>query len=119
MTDRSWMLNPTAIACAKRCILAVEKELDIKLKLSHPQFLSMVGEYAELTSEQELQSAYIELATLAGVNVNAAPTMEAPAAPASTQNADQTITYRGKDYPRFNKSGEEFQGLYRGQARYA
>ena len=61
MNDRSWMLNPSAITAARNCIHLVQDELGVKLKLSHPQFIEMLQEYAELTDSEELNES---LATL-------------------------------------------------------
>lgn len=119
MADRSWMLNPAAIGAAKKCINLVEEELGIKLKLSHPEFLSMIGEYAELTESGALSQAFEELAVFAG---NQAPVLskvvQMPLAERS-QAAGDTVEYKGKEYPRYDEQGREFKGLYRGSARYA
>ena len=66
MADRSWMLNPSAIKAAKDCILVIERELGVKLKLSHPQFVQMIKDYSELTDSQELVKAYDKLMTYFG-----------------------------------------------------
>ncbi len=138
MSDKSWMLNPTAIAQAKICIQIIQDELGIKLKLSHPQFLEMIKEYIELTDSDELAKSYNQLAKLAGgqlqevereVVVPIAKTK--PIATAAKVAEDVTVTdatprvngeemieYKGKLYPRYSDDGE-FKGLYRGQARYA
>ena len=66
--DKSWMLNPTAINAAKNCILIVQEELGVKLKLSHPQFLEMLREYVVLTDSEALQDSYEILISFAGIN---------------------------------------------------
>jgi hypothetical protein len=58
---RSWMLNPNAICAARKCIQITQMELGISLKLTHPQFVEMLGEYADLTDSQELREAVVEL----------------------------------------------------------
>lgn len=67
MSNKQWLLNHKAIRQAKDCIRIIEEELGVRLKLSHPQFLNMIKEYAEMTEATELQNAYIKLASLAGV----------------------------------------------------
>ena len=135
MTDRSWMLNPTAISAARTCIQIVQQELDIKLKLSHPQFLELLQEYAELTDSPELDDALKSLLVLADKEV---PTLKhealakraaRPAASADREmqhrtqpndsSSEEFVEYRGKHYPKYNEQGLTFQGLYRGQARYS
>lgn len=135
MTDKNWMLNPTAISQARSCISIIQDELGVKLKLSHPQFLELIYDYIELTDSQELADAYNVLASFAGSNLPAAKILKPKAAvteiaskmPSAaakkfpvTSDVDQQdmIEYRGKYYPRFSAGGE-FKGLYRGQARYA
>ena len=141
MSDKNWMLNPTAISHARACIAIIQAELGVKLKLSHPQFLEMIKEYIELTDSVELASAYNILASMAGsqldtvatapkkvVNLNPPSTntdeakiaaFSATVEPQLSPNAQQEmVNYNGKLYPRFNDDGE-FKGLYRGQPRYA
>ena len=130
MTDKSWLLNAAAIAAAKQCIQAIEEELGVKLKLSHPQFLEMIQQYCELTDSAALQQSYNNLkqfALGAGVSVEPKTVKPEPAKPTAhvnnTENlalsSSQVVTFKGKDYPRFDEEGNEFKGLYRGQARYA
>ena len=138
MSDKSWMLNPTAIAQAKNCIQIIQHELGIKLKLSHPQFLEMIKEYIDLTDSDELAKSYNQLAQLAGgqlqqverevvvpiaksaplANTTAAPTRQASVSPTPQAHSEEMVEYKGKLYPRYSDGGE-FKGLYRGQARYA
>lgn len=61
--DRSWMLNPNAISAARKCIQITQIELGVSLKLSHPQFIDMLGEYADLTDSKELKDSVVELMT--------------------------------------------------------
>ena len=134
MTDKSWLLNPSAIAAAKKCINAIEQELGVKLKLSHPQFLSMIEEYTELTDSESIAQAKEELLVFANLGQKTTvkktiaekivklnndivnPIIEPPPA---EKPQTETVSFKGRDYPRFDDQGNEFQGLYRGQARYA
>lgn len=131
MTDKSWLLNPSAIRAAKACIEVTQQELGVKLKLSHPQFLEMLGEYVDLTESDSLKQAYAELAVFAGIQVSMEPAatkvVEMPithtaapqtSTPAPTASTDEMVQYKGKSYRRF-ENGMEFKGLYRGQPRYA
>lgn len=132
MTDRNWLLNPTAVHAAKACIAIIQDELGIKLKLSHPQFLEMIQEYVELTESDKLQEAYIPLATMAGIDTKKAQILKAQnkvvdipvvhkqavSAPV-VEEQYETVTYNGKLYRRYSEDGLEFKGLYRGQPRYA
>jgi hypothetical protein len=137
MNDRSWMLNPSAITAARNCIHFVQDELGVKLKLSHPQFIEMLQEYAELTDSEELNES---LATLLQYADGDVPTLNSqkdkavarrdarPAKAASQAQAQmahnatgqgELVEHRGKFYPMYNAQGLKFQGLYRGQARYS
>lgn len=143
MPDKSWMLNAKAIAAAKKCISVVETELGIKLKLSHPDFLELLVSYAELNDSEELHSALAVLAQFAPAKVSASLTGEEEArkvinlqgghffnrakaepvqavapAPVASSPEQAVVSYKGKTYPRYS-DGKEFQGLYRGQPRYA
>ena len=129
MKDKSWLLNPAAIAAAKSCIQAIESELSIKLKLSHPQFEEMIQEYCELTDSATLISAYQELKVFSKgvVSMTASQQKVVTLKKSSTANSaykeieaeDDSIVFKGKTYSRFDEQGLEFKGLYRGQARYA
>lgn len=132
MNDKNWLLNPTAIHAAKDCIHIIQDELGIKLKLSHPQFLQMIQEYIELTESDQLQQAYRQLATLAGIDQREADILQKgktvvdmpvssrkPAAASATPRPDdETVSYKGKLYKRY-EGDREFKGLYRGQPHYA
>lgn len=131
------MLNPKAIRIAKECIYIVKEELDIKLTLSHPEFMQMLHEFVDLTDSVELADAYSRLLAMAGVgNVihNLKPkdrsekvvpikneSVEMKSAVGAEINTETTqddhIEYCGKAYPRW-REGKEFNGLYRGQPRY-
>ena len=144
MGDKEWLLNANAIKKAKTCINLIESELDIRLKLTHPQFREMIKDYAELTDSRELQKAYLELSQLAESGSESIPILRkkvvnmphfgetepgpAPKARAVTHSelalrnegtVEETVKYKGKVYPKYNDSGLQFKGLYRGQARYA
>ncbi|MFA7555669.1 MAG: hypothetical protein WCY88_15605 [Spongiibacteraceae bacterium] len=125
MADRSWMLNRSAIASAKACIEIVKEELGVQLKLSHPEFIEIIAEYCELTESEALTAAYLALLaftdTDAGyANIAVMPRrIQSKAEPKpSAPSLTEQVQYHGKDYPRFDASGKEFQGLYRGAARY-
>ena len=134
MSDKDWLLNPQAIKAARACILIVQGELDVKLKLSHPNFIDMLKEYVELTDCDDLENAYHRLIDFSGVsarhfkadresnNVLARQT-ESPTRQSKTPpnvkfiNGVEHISLKGKFYKRFD-NGKEFKGLYRGQPRY-
>lgn len=132
MKDKSWLLNASAIAAAKKCIVAIERELGIKLKLSHPQFLDMVDAYSELTESVEIKQFKEELYAFANVPVVVESTKNKVISFSRRRKAlkrgygsvcdsdnMEMITVRGRAFPRFDEKGNEFKGLYRGQARYA
>ena len=144
--DRSWMLNPQAIRYAKECVRLVQEELGIRLKLSHPDFVQMLHEYAELTASRELGDAYAQLISLAGVgNVvrglspiekeeakkttvvnlvtkkivgSSEPVYEQEEYEVETMTQDEMVSCGGKLYSKY-RDGLEFKGLYRGHPRYA
>ena len=135
--DKSWLLNPTAVKAARRCIQMVDAELQVKLKLSHPDFLDLLYDYCELCDSDELTNAFNALISMAGAEVkselesnhpetNVTPIRsefnpaQTPAPQANEEFVDdaEMVEYRGRTFKRW-KDGMEFQGLYRGQARYA
>ncbi len=61
MDDRNWLLNWQAIRHAKECIAIVKDELNIKLKLSHPQFIRLLHEYTEATDSEMLRASFEKL----------------------------------------------------------
>ena len=67
MTDLSWMLKPQAIRQAKECIRLVHEELDVRLKLSHPNFIQVLHGYVDQSGSRELGDAYARLIAMAGV----------------------------------------------------
>ncbi|SMF54798.1 hypothetical protein SAMN02745866_03496 [Alteromonadaceae bacterium Bs31] len=130
MADKSWMLNPQGIRAAKACIHCVKKELDIKLTLSNPDFMSLLHEYVDRAHSEELNLAYSQLLALAGVgnlmqDLKSSAETQSAAQPLVAQAAgdefnmsnSDTVTFRGKVYERY-RQGKQFAGLYRGQPRY-
>lgn len=134
MSDRSWMIDPLAVRAAKECIQIVKDELDVKLLLSNPDFLHLLGEYVELTESTNLQEAYQRLLAFAGneksssdlnakaekvtIFKQAGSAKQTGSAPQSAKTqTDEVITYAGKSYPRW-RDGKEFSGVYRGQPTY-
>lgn len=65
MQDKSWLLKPAAINAAKGCIRIVQDELDVRLPLTHPDFLQMLNDYAELAGSAALNEAGATLNTFA------------------------------------------------------
>ena len=118
MTDKSWMLNAKAIAAARKCISIVEAELGIKLKLAHPDFLELLIEYADLNQSQELEKALALLTQYAPAQLRHSINVNSDADQPRGEALEAMVIYHGKHYPRY-RDGQEFQGLYRGQPRYA
>ena len=128
MNQKSWLLDPTAIKAAKKCILLVQEELGVKLVLSHPEFLEMLKQYIELTDSEALEAAYHDLISFAGLNAShlepnakkksSIVNSQVANSQASRVDDEEYVVYRGKAYKRYH-NGLEFKGLYRGQARYA
>jgi hypothetical protein len=137
MNDKSWLLKPSAIKAAKACLQLVQTELDIRLPLSHPDFLEMLNDYAELTESEELRSAVDQLNAMAGqgqsalalkkTGTNNDTVVQHPRStvkrvvqntkPTDTIDRAELVVYNGKKYPRWSDD-KEFNGLYRGQPRY-
>jgi hypothetical protein len=140
VSDRAWLLKPEPLKVAKTCIQLVQGDIDIKLPLSHPQFLEMLNDYADIMESAQLRQAVQRLNSLAGVqgavflkkaagdNVIQHPSQvpvrhNANHSVSNTSNTpprddNETMAYRGKIYKRWQGS-KEFSGLYRGQARYS
>lgn len=137
MSDRAWLLKPEPLKVAKTCIQLVRGELEVKLPLSHPQFLEMLNDYADMMESEQLSVSVRQLNALAGdqgavflkkvaggnvvQHPSHSPTRdntisEVSNVPARDEN--ETTTYNGKIYKRWQGS-KEFAGLYRGQARYS
>lgn len=136
MSDKQWMLNSKAIRHAKECIQIVKEELDIKLTLSHPDFILLLHEYVDMLDSKALGDAYAQLIAMAGPgtllqslppknqNIIDLPVKRAVGdiAPMQSdeppqQDPKEMIMARGKSYPRW-RDGMEFKGLYRGQPTY-
>ena len=141
MSNKTWLLNAVAIKSARSCIKIVEEELGIRLTLSHPDFIALLGEYSELTDSPELVDAVKELMSFAGeddmvpktpTGMNKSKVIPISSDPSYNKNnnmgvnrrtehperRDEFVSYNGKDYSRWH-DGKEFKGLYRGQPRYA
>lgn len=139
MTNRSWLLKPEPLKVAKTCIQLVQDEIEVKLPLSHPQFLEMLNDYADMMESETLAKSVQQLNMLAGdqgiaflkkvagdnviqhpshTTIKSNPiTSVDHVTPQSAKDESQTITYMGKTYKRW-QGNKEFVGLYRGQARY-
>lgn len=140
MSDRAWLLKPEPLKIAKTCIQLVRGELEVKLPLSHPQFLEMLNDYADMMESEQLIVSVGQLNALAGdqgavflkkvVGGNVVqhpshtPTRDNTAkaigevSEVPTRDENETTTYNGKIYKRW-QGNKEFAGLYRGQARYS
>lgn len=70
MDDRNWLLNWQAIRHAKECIAIVKDELNIKLKLSHPQFIQLLHEYTEATDSEILRASFEKLIAYADYDLD-------------------------------------------------
>lgn len=132
MPNKDWLLNAAALKAAKSCIKEVEAELGVRLRLTHPEFLQMLNDYAELCDSASLNKKVMLLNRFASpeerqgsgavVPMNARGGAEQPRqasnqTPAAAVQDEERITYMGKSYPRF-KDGKEFKGLYRGKPQY-
>ena len=112
--SKEWLLKPESIRLAKTCITLVNQELGIKLLLSHPEFLTLLNDYAEMLDNAALHNSVNQLNGMAGITSSAALSNATP----TNVMAGETVHFRGKDYPRW-RDGKQFSGLYRGQPRYA
>lgn len=140
MSDKDWLLNAAAIRAAKECIKEVEANLEVRLSLTHPEFLQMLNDYSELCESPGLTEKVNNLNTFAATSVKAksrasvvsfsggpaehrvpVPNSVRPAPSETTTRApsptNEMVTYQGKTYPKFYE-GREFKGLYRGQPKY-
>jgi hypothetical protein len=139
VTNRTWLLKPEPLKVAKTCIQLVKNEIDVKLPLSHPQFLEMLNDYADMMESEALSESVQQLNIMAGnqgaVFLNKAAsnnvvqhpshaliesTLKMPANDHDTKSSkdeSETTVYQGKTYKRW-QGNKEFVGLYRGQARY-
>ncbi len=123
MTDKTWMLNPQGIRLARECITIVQAELDVRLKLSHPEFLQMLNEYVDLTESKALAQAFHQLLSLAGPKALPQPLRAVAKKRVTTvtlvkeANGQEILEVQGKRYPKW-REGKEFRGLYRGNPVY-
>ncbi len=128
--DKSWMLNSKAIRTAKECITIVKDELGIKLTLSHPDFMSLLQEYTELTDSAPLASAYKRLSAFADPTAGSdlrkesskvtplnTDFQELKKAAGDEMSTEVMVELNGKHYPAV-RDGKKFKGLYRGQPVY-
>ncbi len=118
MTDKTWLLSPKAIAAARKCISIIESEEGIKLKLAQPDFLEQLTKQAQDQRSSELEKALALLAQYAPATIQVNMTTARPRNITSETTNEAFVLYHGKHYPRYQDGGE-FQGLYRGQPRYA
>ena len=66
MSNKEWLLNPSAIRKAKECIHFIENEQGNRLKLTNPEFLQVIAEYAKQSENTDLKRSYVQLARMAG-----------------------------------------------------
>lgn len=132
MTDKSWMLNPKAIRCAKECIRIIQEERGLRLKLSQPDFLQIIHEILDQTQSRALGDCYARLISMAGVgfvmqNLQAKEQAQEQRMPLkkvvgaedlTSQNPHATVEHFGKTYPKY-RAGLEFKGVYHGQPMYS
>lgn len=134
MQDRSWAMDSSTLIIARGCIKNIEREFGTKLRLSDPEFLNNIGHYAKKTHSSKTVMMCSKLARETGMSgewniEDETPDVEdvkaevksnvTPIKPQVDIDPSERVEYRGKQYSRFNDSGKEFKGLYRGQARYA
>ncbi len=133
MADKTWMLNPQTIRCAKECVEIIKRELGIKLKLSHPNFIQTLHEHVDMLGNKELSMAYSRLISMAGAGAIMqslrAPTKDyerdIPVAqavgdvPTLNQHyeSDETIDFEGEIYRKWYH-GREFKGVFKGRPIY-
>lgn len=122
MNDRSWLLNTSAISCAKTCIKIVQREFGVKLTLSEPRFLEIVEKVNGHLDSPDLDAAYKQLIEFEAHAHKTTPTEQLHALGSSLHDTyasiREKIEFHGKEYPRFDETGKEFKGVYRGNARY-
>lgn len=140
MSEKSWLLSAAAMKVAKECIKTVELELGVRLSLTHPEFLQMLNDYAEMCDSEQLtrhvqalnkfakglaaqqaKGSVVALNSGGGREVETASIVSRTQAPAAVQRRAapeaELVHYQGKTYQRFY-DGKEFKGLYRGQPKY-
>jgi len=109
MSDNSWLLKPEALKAARTCIKQIQKDLGVKLPLTHPQFLEMLIEYRELCDSPALNQALSQL-------IPHLPTHLRTTAGLSKSDNNKYSSDSG-NYPKY-KDGLEFKGVYRGSPTY-
>jgi hypothetical protein len=109
--ESSWVLKREAVLLAKECIATVQ-QLGVRLKLAHPEFLDLLGDYVDLLEDQTFKHNVTKLYAFAGLD----PTFNVE--PKRAEDPIELIEFLGKSYPRF-KGNREFKSLYRGQPVYA
>lgn len=135
MSDRSWALNSSFLIVARNCIKLIEGEFGVKLMLADEAFLQKIGHYAQQTRSARTLMSCTKLASFDGVEISGLEGIEIKAKVEQAKSTDNVTTlkpkqapainmtdriqYNGREYSRFNESGQEFRGLYRGAARYA
>ncbi len=72
MTDRNWLLTPTAIAQAKKCIAMVQDEFGIKLKFTQTDFLDRLYGFSQESKSQGLTDSFDQLMNMAGGSIKQA-----------------------------------------------
>lgn len=110
--ESSWVLKREAVQLAKECIAIVQQQLGVRLKLAHPEFLGLLGDYVDLLDDQAYKRKVTRLYAFAGLE----PTFSVE--PQREEDPIELVEYQGKAYPRF-KGNREFKSLYRGQPVYA
>lgn len=123
MNDRTWLLRDTAaLNCAKSCIRIIKKDFGIKLTLSDAELLPKIGKINENVESDELNKTYHQLLDFAGIEPPQTAAEIIHNISHSIQDAShhllEKIELHGKQYPRFDKAGREFKGVYRGHVRY-
>jgi hypothetical protein len=108
--DSSWVLKREAVQLAKECIATIQLQLGVRLKLSNPEFLALLGDYIDLWEDETYKKNVAKLYYLAGLE----PIFSVDSVPVKSE----LVEYLGRSYPRF-KDNKEFKNLYRGQPVYA
>lgn len=72
MTDRNWLLTPTAIAQAKKCITIVHDEFGVKLKFTQSDFLDRLYHFSKESQSQALSDSFEKLMDIAGETIKQA-----------------------------------------------
>lgn len=138
MQNENWALSSSNLIIARNCIKLIESEFGERLRLSDDTFLFKLGRYAKKTRSSRTLMMCSKLAVATGednllevadsmlkgkpaaeqTQNKASPTTPDKPAATNIANSSEKVSYRGKEYARYNQAGLEFKGLYRGQARY-